>query len=396
MRAQYDVIVVGAGPGGAVCAGRLAARGAQVLLVDKKRPGWHKPCGGGIPESVFARHDVPASLGFASPRVQVVDRHRRASVTPVRYRDVYRNTFDEHLAERARRAGADVVFEAPVRELWRAGDAFVVRTDRGTCRGHYLVGADGCDSIVRRRLFGERLRDDMCAVAVEYWFRVRHRVASLDFFVEPGVLGTGYAYVFPKDDGVLAVGVAGVDIASPRPLLDRLLALPRYRALVGDAPIAAVHGGRIPYRHLSRLREGRLLLVGDAAGLNTPIVFAGIPVALQSGRLAGDLIARALAAGSDAPLARYTVDTLRADSPGFAVCHAYYDLLLAGRRPPPFAALARGFLRRPHLLPRVYMMWRALGRLVDGLDLERLSAPRAAAGRGARDLDLGRERGGGG
>jgi geranylgeranyl reductase family protein len=384
MKAQYDVIVVGAGPGGAVCARQLAARGASVLLVDKKRPGWHKPCGGGVPEGVFGRYDVPASLGFANPRVQIVDRHRRTRVTPVRYRDVYRNAFDEHLAEQARRAGADVEFDAGVRDLWRAGDAFVVRTAKGVCCGDYLVGADGCNSIVRRRLFGEHLRDDMCAVAVEYWYRVRHRRASLDFFVEPEVLDTGYAYAFPKDDGVLAVGVAGVDLDRPRLVLDRLVALPRFRALLGGAPVEAVHGGRIPYRHLSRLREGRLLLVGDAAGLNTPIVFAGIPVALQSGRLAGELIARALAARSDAPLDRYTVETLRAASPGFAVCHAYYDLLLAGRRPPAFTALARRFLGRPHLLPRVFMMWRALGQLVDGLDLDRLCAagPRRGAARG--------------
>lgn len=380
MKAQYDVIVVGAGPGGAVCAERLAARGASVLLVDKKHAGWHKPCGGGIPEAVFGKYGVPTGLGFANPRVRVVDRHRRASVTPLRYRDVYRNAFDEHLADRARRAGADVEFDAPVRDMRRVGDAFVVRTARGTSRANYLVGADGVNSAVRRQLFGEPLRDDQCAVALEYWYRVRHRRSSLDFFIEPGVLDTGYAYVFPKDDGVLAIGLSGVDIASPRSVLDRLVALPRYRALVGDAPIDAVHGGRIPYRHLSRLREGRLLLVGDAAGLNTPIVFAGIPVALQSGRLAGDLIARSLATRSDAPLEHYTVDTLRAASPGFAACHAYYDLLLAGRRPPAFTALARRFLTRPHLLPRIYRIWRALGRLVDGLDLDRLTAPRGVAG----------------
>lgn len=374
MRDEYDVIVVGAGPGGAVCAATLAARGASVLVVDRKRPGWHKPCGGGVPEACFVRHDIPVALGFANPGVRIVDARRRETVAPLPYRDVYRNVFDEHLAERARRAGAEVVFEAPVTGLARDGDGFVVATRRGESRARYLVGADGCGSLVRRSLFGEQLRDEACAVAVEYWFRVPHGLSSLDFFVEPALLPTGYVYVFPKEPGVLAIGIAGVGIERPRAVLGALLALPRYQALVGDAPVEAVHGGRIPYRHLARLREDRLLLVGDAAGLNTPIVFAGIPVALESGRMAGALIAEARATGSDAPLARYTADDLRAASPGFAVCHAYYDHLLARGRPPGFAALARRFLARPRVLPRVYAIWRALGRMVAGLDLERLAA----------------------
>lgn len=374
MRDEYDVIVVGAGPGGSVCAATLAARGASVLVVDRKRPGWHKPCGGGVPEACLVRHDIPVALGFASPRVRVVDARRRETVAPLRYRDVYRNVFDEHLAERARRAGAEVVFEAPVTGLARAGEGFVVATRKGESRARYLVGADGCGSLVRRALFGEQLRDGACAVAVEYWFRVEHGLRSLDFFVEPALLPTGYVYVFPKEPGVLAIGVAGVGIARPRAVLDAVLRLPRYRALVGDAAVDAVHGGRIPYRHLSRLREGRLLLVGDAAGLNTPIIFAGIPVALQSGRMAGALIAEARATGSDAPLSRYTAERLRAASPGFAVCHAYYEQLLLRGRPPGFAALARPFLARPRWLPRVYAIWRSLGRLVEGLDVERMAA----------------------
>ncbi len=382
MQAQYDAIVVGAGPGGAVCAATLAARGVKVLLLVKKRPGWHKPCGGGLPEALFARYDVPTALGFATSRVRVVDRHEREAVAPLRYRDVYRNVFDEHLAGQASRAGADVVFDAAVTELWRAGAGFVVRTSKGTSRASYLVGADGCSSVVRRQLFSEPLRDETCAIAVEHWYRVRHGLVSLDFYVEPGLLATGYAYVFPKDDGVLAIGIAGVGITRPREVLGRLLATPRYRALVGDAPVDAMHGARIPYRHLSQIQEGRLLLVGDAAGLNTPIVFAGIPVALQSGRLAGLAIAQAIARRSDEPLTRYNPAALRAASPGFAICHAYYDLLLAEGRPPAFMTLARRFLASPHLLPRLYMIWRMLGRLVDGLDVARMIAaarPDAAA-----------------
>lgn len=371
----FDVIVVGAGPSGSVCGEHLAARGARVLVLDKKSAGWHKPCGGGIPSRMLPKFGVPLSLAFETSGVRVVDRRQRELRPPLSYHDVYRDRFDEHLAERARNAGAEVAFGEALTEVERGGPGFVVRTAQRTAESKYLVGADGCTSTVRRKLFSEQLTDAMCAVAVEYWYRLPHGVRSLDFYMEPEILGTGYAYVFPKDPDLLVIGLAGVGIEKPRALLDRMLELPRYRALTRGAPIDAVHGARIPYRHLSRLREGRLLLVGDAAGLNTPIVFAGLPIALQSGRLAGRLCAAALRLGSDLPLAGYTVQAMRWLSPAFTACHAYYEHLVAERRPPSFPWLARRFALRPHKLPQAYVMWSALNRLVDGLDLERV-APR--------------------
>jgi geranylgeranyl reductase family protein len=374
MRERYDVIIVGGGPSGTTCARELAARNASVLVIDKKSAGWHKPCGGGIPEVMFDPFAVPTSLGFSTPRVRVVDAAQRLLSIPMRYRTVYRNRFDEHLAELARQAGAEVMLDTMLLEVTRTADGFAVRTSQGSCEAKYLVGADGCMSMVRRKLFPEQLPDSMCAIAVEHWYRMPHGISSLDFYVEPKVLDTGYAYVFPKDAELLVIGIAGIGVEKPRAVLERLLALPRYRALTGEVPVAAVHGARIPYRHLSRLRDGRLVLIGDAAGLNTPIIFAGLPIALLSGRMAGAAIAEALRSGSDAALDQYSLDGLREASLGFLVCHAFYEDLIKQQRPPPFLNIARLLWRRPWLLPRAFVVHRALCRLVEGLDLERMAA----------------------
>ena len=44
---NYDVIVVGAGPGGSTCARYLAKTGLNVALIEKDEFPRDKPCGGG-------------------------------------------------------------------------------------------------------------------------------------------------------------------------------------------------------------------------------------------------------------------------------------------------------------------------------------------------------------
>jgi flavin-dependent dehydrogenase len=51
---RTEVVVVGAGPAGAMAALAFAERGRDVVLCDW-RPRLEKPCGGGIPERGMAR-----------------------------------------------------------------------------------------------------------------------------------------------------------------------------------------------------------------------------------------------------------------------------------------------------------------------------------------------------
>src|SRR5919201_3316269 len=67
---NFDVAVIGAGPGGSTAAYRLASAGARVLLVDKAVFPRDKPCGGGV--TLRAARLLPFSI---EPVVEdVVDR----------------------------------------------------------------------------------------------------------------------------------------------------------------------------------------------------------------------------------------------------------------------------------------------------------------------------------
>ena len=45
---RADVVIVGGGPGGLTCAERLAQKGVEVLLLERKSAFGHKVCAGGV------------------------------------------------------------------------------------------------------------------------------------------------------------------------------------------------------------------------------------------------------------------------------------------------------------------------------------------------------------
>jgi geranylgeranyl reductase family protein len=372
-RNSYDVIIVGAGPSGAQCARTLAGSGAKILMLDKKKPGWHKPCGGGVSVMALGNYEIPTSLGFETAGVRIFDAAGDVSVGPLPFYDMRRNVFDEYLSGDAAARGVDVRLETTVHRMERTDEGdFNVETRDGTFNARYLVGADGVSSTVRDRLFSEKFNATTAAIALEYWFEWDHGVRHLDFYVEPDLLPLGYSYAFPKDAGTIAVGIAGLQIEHPREILELLLELPRYKALTGPNLRTATHGARIPYTPVSRLREGRLLLVGDAAGLNTPIAFAGIPIALVSGRIAGNALAEAIRSGNDADLDAYTLDAVAGASFAFRGCHAYWRLLCKHGSLPSFQEFFAEAGRDPNQEMVLYLTWDMLTKLSGGLDLRRL------------------------
>jgi len=66
MSAPYDGLIVGAGPGGAICGYQLAKMGHGVLILEKERLPRPKVCAGGLPQK------VPRILDFdLSPALEV-------------------------------------------------------------------------------------------------------------------------------------------------------------------------------------------------------------------------------------------------------------------------------------------------------------------------------------
>ena len=294
----WDVAVVGGGPAGLSAAHAAASAGARTIVLERAEHPRYKTCGGGL---------IGTSLGIAAPRIAVPGRD---TITAITFTDdgrraftrraydrplltmVRRDDFDLAWYEAAVEAGATVRQNAQARAIVQDDYSAVVTLADGSRVGaKVVIGADGSAGISSRHAgvtFDQQdlgLEVEVAATEADRsaW---RNRVL-LDWGPAPG----SYGWVFPKDDE-LTVGVImqkGRGAETKRYLsrfLDRL-------GLAGR-PVRRDSG------HLTRcrsadapLRRGRVLVVGDAAGLLEPWTREGISYALRSGSWAGEAAARA-------------------------------------------------------------------------------------------------------
>lgn len=306
---DFDLLVVGAGPGGSSAAAAALAEGLSVVQLDAARFPRVKPCAGGL--TIKAMHALPlapeASLHGRFTEFEF-NAWRRAR-TVYSFRSpllvmVSRPELDNRLVlENRARPGFIFRDGERVRTIeWRAPH-FVVRTEQREFRGRQLVGADGANGIVSR-LFRTGAP---CARALAVELVLPRAELLEDPVPRPcfdfGVLPRGYGWVFPKDEH-LSVGLYTLErgLKDLRGQLGAYLAAKGFRWR-GD-PLASFESHTIPVAgHRLRATGLPLYLVGDAGGFADALTGEGIYHALESGRIAGALAAR-VARGEESP-ARY-------------------------------------------------------------------------------------------
>jgi geranylgeranyl reductase family protein len=313
-----DVLIVGAGPAGALAARHLAQGGASVRLLDASHPR-EKPCGGGLTERCVAMAgDVLARIPHAT-----IDRVRFES--PPLGRDPYppaprrppsitveiprgcaggpssplvvvsRLAFDSALVDDAREAGADLIPERAV-DVHADGSGVWVTTRHRRWRGRYLIGADGANSLVRRRLHHPFPAAHWSLATGAFAAGRSSREIVVRFVRRP----PGYIWSFPRTDH-LAIGIcAPADLTRASDLREHLNRWLATQDLVRGCAMTP-YAWPIPSLPLRAWADGvplgpRWLLAGDAAGLVDPLTREGISYALRSGALAAQSL---LGAGLD-------------------------------------------------------------------------------------------------
>ena len=162
-----DVAIVGAGPAGARAAFALARRGVRVTLFDGSHPR-EKPCGGGVTGRALALvADAIDATAFPATNIRSARLVGHGSQTEARVplEDgalvvASRASFDAALLAAAERAGATLV-RTRVTDVSADANAVTLTTDHGAHVTSYVIGADGANSLVRRRLATAFRRDQL-------------------------------------------------------------------------------------------------------------------------------------------------------------------------------------------------------------------------------------------
>lgn len=284
---SYDVIIVGAGPGGLACARTTASLGLKTLVLERQETIGKKVCAGGITWNGLIKN-VPAEVSERQFCQQhIFTRCQRATVTaptPI-IATVNRERLGREMALKAMAAGAEI------RLGWRvtAIDGQTVQCTNGQAKSthrhacSYLVGADGSSSLIRRSL-----GLPVAASGVGITYQIPGKFPDMEWHLNTALFANGYSWVFPHRDSASI----GAYVDARRMKASRLKTnLCRWGASRGyplELHRAAAECINFDFRGW---RFGRTFLVGDAAGLASGLTGEGIYPAIVSGEGVGRYLA---------------------------------------------------------------------------------------------------------
>ncbi|MEX2715528.1 MAG: NAD(P)/FAD-dependent oxidoreductase [Candidatus Sigynarchaeum springense] len=325
-----DICIVGAGPAGSIAAERLARAGARVLLLDGQQFPRYKCCAAGVlwhdiedfPEIKPVIETYNHAMTFHSPSFK----HEFTIRSDEHYLlgQTYRTLLDSHLAQLAKKAGADFRQGNLVTGVKllddRRGIVLSVK-DKATgntysVRSKLVIGADGVKSIVRK-----------CHPDFVPWNKADLLIASeldvpmgeqriIDIFGKDRTTHIfmyfdnlpGYSWIFTKKTSV-SVGMGTMlefqgKTYGGKALADKFKAFVGFLQQKGLLPLNAADTSRTNYALIpsvslkASITHGRnALLAGDAAGAFVSALSGeGIYYGMLSGQFAAQVASKALAA----------------------------------------------------------------------------------------------------
>ncbi|PIN98259.1 MAG: geranylgeranyl reductase [Candidatus Diapherotrites archaeon CG10_big_fil_rev_8_21_14_0_10_31_34] len=329
MTEEFDVIVVGAGPGGSTCASFLAKNKVNVLLLDKAVFPRDKTCGDGISGKSLkvlkelglkekiksVKHGKIFGVTFSSPKGTVVNIPfpEKAGKTGVSSKGegyaVKRIFYDNFLFQNSKSFGVKTIEGFTVNSLIKDGEKVlgVKGTDskgnQKEFKSKMVVGADGATSIVSKSLGLNKIDFNHHITALRtYYSGVKDLKGTIEIHFIDSML-PGYFWIFPVEEGIANVG-AGIitkdlkknKVNLQQAMFDAIEKDPLFKERFKDAKmVSPVKGWTLPLGSKRKKISGNgFLLVGDAASLIDPFSGEGIGNAMTSGKIASETILKAL------------------------------------------------------------------------------------------------------
>jgi flavin-dependent dehydrogenase len=325
MRASdFDVAIVGGGPGGSAAAMSLRAHAPSlsVILIEASN---YDACrlGETLPpptRSILEQLDVWEAFWALSPREVFGTTSVWGQASPLDNDYIYmpantgwhidRTSFDRMLANQAENRGATLLRGISLRDVQQVvGDWRLTLSSGAAISARFIVDATGGTATLARR-FGAQFVSLDRLVGVARFFEGTRDDSRL--LVEAFEDGWWYTAGLPNGKRITGC-ITDADVAQrmklgePEEWLQRLAAAPAVAATMKQGkPISPIIIRSTASRRLEPVATGRWLAVGDAASRFDPLSSQGITKALRSGIFASYAIGDWLTQGDDSGLLRYS------------------------------------------------------------------------------------------
>lgn len=306
LQESYDVAVIGGGLAGLGLAIQSARAGYRTILFEREKYPFHKVCGEyisheswnflqelGIPLSDLQLPQISRVM-ISAPNGKYIEHP-----LPLGGFGISRYTLDAMLANIARKEGVELREDTRVMDVVYRNNRFVLFTNKGEVEASVVAGTFGKRSnldIKWKRQFTRKKPNKLNHyVGVKYHIRVNHPpdLIALHNF-EYGYCGisqiednkyclcyltTAHNLRRNKND----IHLAEKNILMKNPFLKQLFSAAEF---LYEEPVTI---SRISFNKKSQV-ENHVLLIGDAAGMITPLCGNGMSMALHGSKLAFEQI----------------------------------------------------------------------------------------------------------
>jgi flavin-dependent dehydrogenase len=331
---DYDIIIVGAGPGGSTAAKEAAERGLKTIFFERgRKPGEKNSSGCGLGPRMWPEFDImkeltpdkcPSMRAGAAARNYFINKEgivagyvmtrpsESVSYEPAKSwitMNIYRSEFDPWIAEFAVNAGAILKNSTLVVDLIKEdGKVCGVVDEKGKkYKAPIVIGADGVISMVALKSgLRTKWQQNQITLVPQYDFHAPSQ--NIDNIMGDEALAVWWGSTFPAsyqvffNDGFhqgLGNWVDKWDL-NPLTYLNRVINLKYYQRLLKilEAKPRELQAHLLPWMEYPyNTHTDGVLLIGDAGGFPCPLEAEGIYPAMVTGKIAAEVAAESISSG---------------------------------------------------------------------------------------------------
>lgn len=299
-----DIIIIGGGLGGLISAIRLAQLGYSPLLLEKKRYPFHRVCGEYISQETIPflkAHDL-YPYEYQPPQLTKfllsdIEGHSATIDLPLGGFGISRFSYDHWLYLKAKRLGVKVIEKEEVTsvEFVPQHDSFTVQTKKGAMyKSTFVIGAFGKRSMLDKSMDRPFMKKRSPFMAVKYHAQLEYPHDQIGLYnfphgycgvskVEDDMVNICYLSRRENMEGYQNIREMEESVLYQNPLLKEIWEKANFLWMKPEVINEVSFAKKAPV-------ENHVLMVGDSAGLITPLCGNGMAMAIHAASIAAEVI----------------------------------------------------------------------------------------------------------